>query len=177
MHKTGLYIGRFQPFHKGHLSVVKRALKEVEKLIIVIGSAQYQNQEDNPFSAEERQDMIELSLRDAQIEPLIKGEKQYRIIPLKDIHDNDKWPEHVKRHVPPFDLIFAGDDGLVKELFEMHTNVPVKIIEEEIFIRGRKIREKMIEEADWEKWVTPSVANYLKKIKGTERLIQLNLLD
>ncbi|MDP6459455.1 MAG: adenylyltransferase/cytidyltransferase family protein, partial [Candidatus Hydrothermarchaeota archaeon] len=36
----GLLIGRFQPFHKGHVYVVKKVLKGVDELIICIGSAQ-----------------------------------------------------------------------------------------------------------------------------------------
>ena len=40
MTKRGLFVGRFQPFHLGHLDMVKYALTEVDELIIVIGSAQ-----------------------------------------------------------------------------------------------------------------------------------------
>ena len=48
--KIGLYIGRFQPFHKGHLNVVEEALNHCDKLIIAIGSAQEFGTEKNPFS-------------------------------------------------------------------------------------------------------------------------------
>jgi nicotinamide-nucleotide adenylyltransferase len=41
MSKRGLYVGRFQPFHLGHLSAIREVLKKVDELIIVIGSAQY----------------------------------------------------------------------------------------------------------------------------------------
>ena len=40
MVKRGLYVGRFQPFHLGHLGAVKSILEDVEELVIVIGSAQ-----------------------------------------------------------------------------------------------------------------------------------------
>jgi len=50
--KTGLIIGRFQPFHNGHLYAIKNALKKVDELVIAIGSSQYVNTEDNPFSFE-----------------------------------------------------------------------------------------------------------------------------
>ncbi|MEM2947357.1 MAG: adenylyltransferase/cytidyltransferase family protein, partial [Candidatus Bathyarchaeia archaeon] len=39
MVKRGLFVGRFQPFHKGHLSVIEDILKEVDELVIVVGSA------------------------------------------------------------------------------------------------------------------------------------------
>ena len=33
------YIGRFQPFHKGHLKVISQIAREVDELVIGIGSA------------------------------------------------------------------------------------------------------------------------------------------
>ena len=35
-HEVGLYIGRFQPFHKGHLSVVREAMKQCDTLVIAV---------------------------------------------------------------------------------------------------------------------------------------------
>jgi nicotinamide-nucleotide adenylyltransferase len=63
MHKYGMYVGRFQPFHKGHYKVVLRALEECEHLIIVIGSAQEAGTEKNPFSFELRERLIRRALR------------------------------------------------------------------------------------------------------------------
>ena len=57
-HEVGLYIGRFQPFHKGHKSIVEAALKQCDKLIIGIGSSQEIRTKRNPFSYEEREQMI-----------------------------------------------------------------------------------------------------------------------
>ena len=48
-HKVGLYVGRFQPFHNGHLSIVKEGLAHCARLILVIGSAQESGTEQNPF--------------------------------------------------------------------------------------------------------------------------------
>ena len=55
---NGLLIGRFQPFHLGHLDALKFALSKVEKLWIGIGSSNKPNQKQNPFSADERKQMI-----------------------------------------------------------------------------------------------------------------------
>jgi len=38
MTKRGLFVGRFQPFHKGHLRAVKDILGKVDELVIVVGS-------------------------------------------------------------------------------------------------------------------------------------------
>lgn len=37
---SALIIGRFQPFHKGHLSVIKMVAEKSDSIIIGIGSAQ-----------------------------------------------------------------------------------------------------------------------------------------
>lgn len=37
-----VFIGRFQPFHHGHLAVVREGLNQADKMIVLIGSAQSQ---------------------------------------------------------------------------------------------------------------------------------------
>jgi bifunctional NMN adenylyltransferase/nudix hydrolase len=56
--KYTVFIGRFQPFHIGHLSVVERAMKESDKLILVIGSANSARTPRNPLTVSERIDII-----------------------------------------------------------------------------------------------------------------------
>ena len=163
--KTGLYTGRFQPFHKGHLSAVKQALKEVNLLYIGIGSAQYDHKLDNPFTADERKEMIENALKENGI-----TKKQFKIIPVPDIHSNPKWTAHVHNLVPRFDVVFVGDDGLVKELFEKYDEIPVKMVKKEIDICATKIRQAMMKNGDWEKFLSKSTIKYLEKINGLERV-------
>ena len=62
--KTGLFIGRFQPFHNGHLKAIENILEVCEKVIIVIGSAQEKNTPKNPFSSTQRVEMIKAVLED-----------------------------------------------------------------------------------------------------------------
>ena len=66
--KRGLFVGRFQPFHNGHLEVIKRILTEVDELIIIVGSAQYSHRLDNPFTAGERIAMIKRALGEIGVE-------------------------------------------------------------------------------------------------------------
>lgn len=51
-------IGRFQPFHQAHLEIIKRATVLTDKLIVIIGSAKQPRTFKNPFSADERAQMI-----------------------------------------------------------------------------------------------------------------------
>ena len=55
----GIVLGRFQPFHNGHAYLVEQALARFEKVTIAVGSAQDEWTVDNPFSFEERKDMIQ----------------------------------------------------------------------------------------------------------------------
>ena len=55
-----VYIGRFSPFHYGHASVLREAIKRKPKLIIMlVGSAGLSRSLKNPFTFEERRDMID----------------------------------------------------------------------------------------------------------------------
>jgi len=53
-----LFIGRFQPFHNAHLIDIKNVLKDVDEVIIAIGSSQEKNTLENPFSYNERKQMM-----------------------------------------------------------------------------------------------------------------------
>jgi nicotinamide-nucleotide adenylyltransferase len=55
-YKRGLVIGRFQPFHNGHLELIKQIMNECEELVVVIGSAQFNYLAKDPFTAGERID-------------------------------------------------------------------------------------------------------------------------
>jgi len=50
MVRRGLFVGRFQPFHKGHLKAMKDILEKVDELVIVVGSSQYSHTMDNPLA-------------------------------------------------------------------------------------------------------------------------------
>lgn len=62
-HDLAVFIGRFQPFHLGHLRVIEQALSQARHLLVVIGSAGAARRADLiPFSADERREMILASL-------------------------------------------------------------------------------------------------------------------
>ena len=62
---TNIIIGRFQPFHNGHLELVLKALEDyTDDLIIFIGSAQKSRTNRNPFTYFERSVMIREVLQD-----------------------------------------------------------------------------------------------------------------
>jgi len=101
--QSALFLGRFQPFHKGHLSVIQRILKENERVIIALGSAEQNYLPQNPFTASERFQMIEESLKEAKIAP-----NRYCIIPVRNIFNYSLWVNHVNTYVPPYTKVYTG---------------------------------------------------------------------
>ena len=54
---NGLLIGRFQPFHLGHLEALQFASSKVDKLWVGLGSSNKPVDKDNPFTAEQRKEI------------------------------------------------------------------------------------------------------------------------
>lgn len=162
--KKGFYIGRFQPFHLGHLSAIRQALKEVGELYIGIGSSQYKGQQTNPFSGEERKEMVQRAVREADLED------RCTVYLVPDIHEDDKWCAHVREIVPEFDLVYVGNEGLVKELFEKEGKSPIRMVEHELDISATKIREAVRKNQAWEDFLPPAVTEYLKENGGADKI-------
>ncbi len=162
----GLYIGRFQPFHLGHLSAIKQALEQVERLYIGIGSSQYHHTEENPFTTEEREKMIELTLKEAKIFD------KCQIFLIPDIHAEEKWVEHVKKLIPPFDMVFVGNEGPVKTLFEK-AGTKVQSVKQELDISATEVRKRIKSNQEWQRLVSPTTAEYLQTVGSMERIKKL----
>jgi nicotinamide-nucleotide adenylyltransferase len=158
-----LFIGRFQPFHKGHLAMVKKILETNDEVVIGIGSAQYSHTGENPFTAGERFEMIKRSL-DAE------GIHDYHIVPIPDTHVHSVWVSHVKSLVPAFDAVVTNSD-LVVRLFREHgmaVRSPTMVSREKY--SGTEVRRRMQKGGDWESLVPPVVATFIKEIDGIERI-------
>lgn len=162
--ERALYIGRFQPFHKGHLSAIRQINEapDIDEIIIGIGSSQYHGYLDHPFAAEVREDMIRCSLVQS---------KPYEIIRIPDIHDYPKWVDHVKNLSPEFGTVYS-ENGLVKELFE-NKGYRVRPIAFESSITATRIREMMIQGDHWQNMVPQPVAEILEEIQGKKMLHDL----
>jgi nicotinamide-nucleotide adenylyltransferase len=113
--KRGIFVGRFSPFHLGHLESIKFILDKVDELIIVIGSAQQSHTLSNPFTAGERLSMIHQSLQAEKI-PL----ENIYLIPIYDIYRNPVWVNHVQSFCPSFSIVFTNN-SLIRRLFSEST--------------------------------------------------------
>lgn len=160
MHRA-LFIGRFQPFHNAHLIDIKKVLKEVDELIIAIGSSQEKNTLENPFSYNERKQMIVNTLKYNKI-------KHYKIYPVPDLYNDKKWVDYIKKNLPKYDFVYSGNQWTLR-CFKRHDS-RVKKIKLIKGISSTIIRDKIIKSKDWQKMVPKEIADYIKKIKGVERV-------
>ncbi len=172
---TGLYLGRFQPVHNGHILSIKSILDEVDDLIIVVGSALKSFSLENPFTAGERIEMLRGALVEASV-PL----SRVMVLPVPDTlppNYHGIYVSQVETYCPKFDVVYTHNP-LVKTLFEQ---AGYDVREHEEFERleywGTTIRDRMVNGGNWEECVPPSVADYIKGIDGARRLKQLSDSD
>ncbi|WP_137938050.1 bifunctional nicotinamide-nucleotide adenylyltransferase/Nudix hydroxylase [Chitinivorax sp. B] len=57
-----IFIGRFQPFHRGHLQTIRHALGQADKVIVIVGSARGARTFENPWTFQEREHLIRACL-------------------------------------------------------------------------------------------------------------------
>jgi nicotinamide-nucleotide adenylyltransferase len=168
----GLYVGRFQPFHLGHLGAIKEVLGKVDELVIVIGSAQHSHNLDNPFTAGERLGMIRHSLQKADVDL-----DKIWIVPVPDMHLHMLWVSAVEGYTPKFNKLYSNEP-LTRRLF-MEAGYTVENIS--LFDRqtysSTFIREKMLKEENWSMLVPKSVSDFINKIDGVNRLRDLSRTD
>ena len=160
---NGLLIGRFQPFHLGHLDAVLFALARVDNLFVGIGSSNKHNEKKNPFSAEERKEMILLSL-ESSIANRIK------LFNIPDIDNHEKWTFEIDQIVPKYDSVFTNDE-FTKTLFEKRQinviQVPLKYREK---FSGTNIRQLIIDDKNWQDLVPQGTQKVLNKVNAVSRL-------
>jgi nicotinamide-nucleotide adenylyltransferase len=160
--RRGLYLGRFQPYHLGHHEVLKQISKEVDEIIVGIGSAQKSHEIENPFTAGERVLMVSSALMEFDI-------KHY-VIPIEDIQRNSLWVSHVKSMVPPFEIAYTNNPLVIELLRE----AGIEVKQSPLFLRnsysGTEIRRRMLKDEKWEQFVPGKVVEIIKEIDGEKRL-------
>jgi nicotinamide-nucleotide adenylyltransferase len=163
---NGLIIGRFQPFHKGHLVALSFALSKVDKLWLGIGSSNKPNQKENPFSADERKEMILSSIDDSI-------SKRIQIYYIPDLEDHKKWIENIDSIVPKFEIVFTNDELTLLLYSKRGTKVISVPFKDREILSGTNIREKIVKDQNWQQLVPNGTKNVLLKIGANKRLKSL----
>ncbi len=163
---NGLLIGRFQPFHLGHIDAIKFALSKVDKLWLGIGSSNKPLTKENPFSADERKEMI---LNSLEPETLQKIEIYY----IPDLDNHKKWIENLDNIVPKYEIVFSNDE-MTHHLYSKR-KIPVVSIPftNRNHFSGTNIRQKIISDQKWYDLVPDGSKKILENIDAKDRLSSL----
>lgn len=165
-----VFIGRFQPFHKGHEFVVREALARADKLIMLIGSANSPRTLKNPFTFDERKAMI---LK-------VFGDKNIICLPLDDDPYNDqKWLARVQSAV--YGVAGTGakvglighhkdDSSYYLSLFSQLGRVNLPNHEN---VSATPIRQAYFDGGAVDGRVSPQVAEFLENFKNTHEFNHL----
>ncbi len=160
--KRALFLGRFQPYHLGHQSVVEQIAREADELIVAIGSAQWSHDLKNPFTAGERIMMITRALAGLPTTTYV--------LPIEDIQRNALYAAHIVSLTPPFDVVYSNN-ALVKELFSAAgfavRTTPLAARQR---YRGAHIRQQMLTGEGWRELVPEAVARTIDEVDGVARL-------
>ncbi len=177
--ETALFLGHFQPLHKGHTKALRQIASRFPKVTIGVIDSDQKHTAHNPLSWDERREMLEdvlstLSLkedeREADVEPI---KATFKIVGLKTIENQEEWLRHVKELCQPFAVVYTNDDKLT-ELFEM-AKIPVfhaQLIDE-TELSSTNIRRCMVLGQPWSRLVPIKVERYLRRRKLLERIHNL----
>lgn len=140
-YRLGLYLGRFQPLHIGHASVIDRMLKECEEIVIAIGSAQEFGTERNPLDYGKRRYLIEM-----------RYFGQLNRIHICPIYDRQKYSEdsswgvyllgqlESEYELTP-DVIYEGDDSVNTHWYDDCYIPVVRVSRDETHVSGTELRK------------------------------------
>lgn len=92
-HDLAVCIGRFQPFHLGHRAVLLQALARARRCLVLLGSAHQARSPGQPWTWQERAEMLRLALPEELRE-------RVELQPLRDRYDERVWADSVRRRVP-----------------------------------------------------------------------------
>lgn len=85
-------IGRFQPFHNGHATLLQTALATAPQVIVVLGSSFHARSSKNPFNWQERAAMIAGTLSQAD-------QARVSYVAVRDYYEDGRWARAVRSKV------------------------------------------------------------------------------
>lgn len=171
VYDSGLIVGRFQTFHKGHQSLVDAGLQLCDRVLILIGSAQELGTERNPYNISTRIDVIRSVYAD---------NSRVSVYALPDLtNENDiteEWGRYVLGQVDRYlykapELMIYGNDEARSRWFNVND---IKDSAEFIIPRSRlpisatMLREMMVkdERREWMKWVSPKLHKMYDRLRA-----------
>ena len=165
-------MGRFQPFHLGHLDLVKQILNQCDEVIIAITSSQFNYLEKDPFTAGERIEMIHNSLQEASVDL----NKCY-VISIENQFNVATWSSYLKSALPHFDKVYSGNEYVSMLLADSGITVVKPTFLDRKQFNATNIRSMIISGDNWKDSVPKAVFDFLTKIDAKNRLEVISKSD
>ncbi len=157
---VGVYWGRFNPPHKGHIALARRLVKKVDLLTIAVGSAESKNTKRNPFSGDERVEMLKSYLREEGI----------RVKDVIAVEDGDSWASSIDNLFEKcgrFDVLFTDHKTIARLV---GNRVKVVSFERRGDVSSTLIRESIAKGEEWENLTGKSVVSLMRRFDGIARI-------
>jgi nicotinamide-nucleotide adenylyltransferase len=167
--KRGLYIGRFQPFHKGHLCSVKWCSDKVDELIVVVGSCDKSFELKNPFTAGERIEII----RENIITEIKEKCDKIILIPVPDVGVHLLWTYNMDLLIPRYSTVFTNDPFTSMLYKERGIEIIHPDLVSREFLSATEVRHRIASDKNWEELVPTSTIKLINEIEGVERVKNL----
>ena len=135
-----IVLGRFQPFHRGHAALIDAAFAHASggRLRIGIGSSNRMESLNNPWTWQEREQMIQVWLDDEYPDADIE------IVAIPDIEDPPNWVEHASRYHGESGELFTSDRVTVELYREAGWPVVESPLESRESWEGWRIRDTLM---------------------------------
>ncbi len=167
MAKRGLLVGRFQPFHKGHLETTKWCLERSDELIIAIGSSDKSYEYRNPFTAGERIEMIRETIR---IEIAEVALQRIVFIPVPDVGTHILWTNHLDLLIPQYSTVFTNDPFTIMLFRERGIEIDYPNLIERDVLSATEVRYRIANDKNWREMVSYETAKIIERINGIARI-------
>ena len=165
-------MGRFQPFHLGHLNLAKQILVECDEVIIAITSSQFNYLEKDPFTSGERIEMIHNSLKESGIDL-----SRCFIVAIENQFNIATWASYLKAALPHFDKVYSGNDYVKMLLSYSEIDVVSPTFLDRTQYNATRIRLMIISGDNWQNLVPSAVDTFLQKINAKKRLDVISKSD
>jgi len=168
---SGLLVGRFQTFHKGHQSLLDAGLNLCDRMIVLVGSAQESGTLRNPYG---------IATRLETIREIYPDKERVMIYALADLtHEDDittDWGRYVLDNIHRYiykapELMIYGNDEARSRWFDTDD---IKNTSEFIVPRSRlpisatMLREMMVNDrrSEWMQWVDPRLHKMYDRLRS-----------
>jgi nicotinamide mononucleotide adenylyltransferase len=94
--KVGIFLGRLQPQHPGHETLIKNIFKDSDEVVLCLGSAQKFDKSNPEFARNPLSKSVRLK-RLRTFLAVFAPSKPYRIVTALDIAPDSAWPSYLKK--------------------------------------------------------------------------------